>query len=370
MPTKVLGLRELNRATLARQLLLDRVDLPASEAIEHLVGLQAQAPNAAYVGLWSRLSGFQATELASLASSRAVVRTHLHRCTIHLVTARDCLALHPVFRPVLDRSWTGSPFSKNVVGLDLAELRAFGTALITDRPRSRAELAPLLSARFPGRDPDSLVYAITYLTPVVQVPPRGVWGSTGPSMWSPISEFLGAPTETSSVPDSLVLRYLAAFGPTSVMDIQKWSGLTRLREVVDRLRSGLVVFNDVTGRELFDLPDAPRPDEDVVAPPRFLPEYDNILLGHADRSRVNPARNPIPLWPGNGAAMGNLLVDGVNAATWRITRAKDMATLTVKPFSHLSRKDSVEVEAEGYRLLDFAAAGAGRYDVVVTPAER
>jgi hypothetical protein len=365
MTTKVLGLRDLNRATLARQLLLDRAALPASDAVEHLVGLQAQAPNAAYVGLWSRLSGFQASELAELATSRAVVRTHLHRCTIHLVTARDCLALHPVFRPVLDRSWVGSPFSKNVVGLDLAELRAFGTALITERPRSRAELAPLLSARFPGHDPDSLVYAVTYLCPVVQVPPRGVWGSSGPSAWAPISEFLGAPTETSSAPDSLVLRYLAAFGPASVLDIQKWSGLTRLREVVDRLRPKLAVFTDENGRELFDLPDAPRPGPDVVAPPRFLPEYDNLLLGHADRSRVNPARRPVPLWPGNGAAMGNLLVDGVNAATWRITRTKDVATLTVEPFARLSRRDSVEVEAEGRRLLGFAAAGAESFEVVV-----
>lgn len=364
MTTTVLGLRELNRATLARQLLLDRVDLPAADAIEHLVGLQAQAPNAAYVGLWSRLCGFQAAELAALAVSRAVVRTHLHRCTIHLVTARDCLGLHPVFRPVLDRNWTGSPFSKNVVGLDLDALRSFGTALLTEKPRSRAELAPLLAARFPDRDPDSLVYAITYLTPVVQVPPRGVWGSTGPSAWAPIQEFLGAPMTESSL-DSLVLRYLAAFGPASVPDIQRWSGLTRLREVVDRLRPGLMVFADENGRELFDLPNAPRPGADVLAPPRFLPEYDNLLLGHADRSRVNPDRHPVPLWPGNGATMGNLLVDGVNAATWRIVRTKGVATLTVDPFTRLSRKDTASVEAEGRRLLGFAAGEAEQREVVV-----
>jgi winged helix DNA-binding protein len=350
-----IGTRGLNRATLARQLLLRKESRPAIEVIEHLVGMQAQAPNAAYVGLWSRVADFRADELARLMTDRAVVRTSLMRATIHLVTARDCVGLRAVLQRVLERSWAGSPFVRNLDGIDYDELRALGRKLLAERPRTRAELAPLLTERWPDRDPDSLVYANTFLTPLVQVTPRGVWGSTGPAAWTPVESWLGEPVGDDPSADQTVLRYLAAFGPASVMDAQTWSGLTKLREVVERLRPRLVTFRDERGRELFDLPDAPRPDPETPAPPRFLPEYDNVLLSHADRSRVNDLKRQIPLPPGNGAMMGNLLVDGFYRGTWRITKQ----TLTISPFIKLSKKDAGDVTDEGARLLIFVTGEAG-----------
>ena len=363
----VLGVRELNRATLARQLVLRREERPAAEVIEKLVGMQAQAPNAPYVGLWTRLVDFHPDELAELITGRRVVRTTLMRATIHLVTARDCLALRPVVQPVVERSFAGSPFARHVAGLDQDELAGLGRTLLAERPRSRAELAPLLAQRWPDRDVDSLVYAVTYRTPLVQVPPRGVWGSTGPAAWTPVETWLGSPVGADRTPDDAVLRYLAAFGPASVMDVQAWSGLTRLKEVLERLRPGLRTFRDGNGRELFDVPDGPLPDPETPAPPRFLPEYDNVLLSHADRSRVIAEKRPVVLFPGNGAVMGNLLVDGFYRATWKIVRDKDSATLTVDPFAGLSKKDIAEVSAEGERLLAFAAAGTA-HEVRVSPA--
>jgi hypothetical protein len=354
-------LRELNRATLARQLLLEKESRRAVEVIEHLVGMQAQAPNAAYVGLWSRVAGFEAAELAGLMTERVVVRTSLMRATIHLVTAGDCQGLRPVMQRVLERSWAGSPFVRNLEGMDYGELRALAHKLLAERAMTRAELAPLLTERWPDRDPDSLVYANTFLTPLVQVTPRGVWGSTGPAAWTPVESWLGEPVAEVGDIDQVVLRYLAAFGPASVMDVQAWSGLTKLREVVERLRPKLITFKDEHGRELFDLPDALRPDPETPAPPRFLPEYDNVLLGHADRTRVNDLKRRIPLPPGNGAMMGNLLVDGFYRGMWRITEQ----TLTVSPFTKLSKQDASDVQEEGMELVAFVTGKAG--EVVIGP---
>lgn len=355
-----IGLRALNRAMLARQFLLHRQNVPATTVIEHLVGMQAQAPNAAYVGLWSRVRDFRAGELAGLMTGRKVVRTSLMRATIHLVTAGDCVGLRPVVQRVLERSWAGSPFAKNLVGVDYEELLGLGKKLLGERGRTRAELAPLLRERWPDRDPDSLVYASTFLTPLVQVTPRGVWGKSGPSAWTTVESWLAEPVGDDPTPDQTVLRYLAAFGPASVMDVQTWSGLTKLKEAVERLRPRLVTFRDERGRELFDLPDAPRPDPETPAPPRFLPEYDNVLLSHADRSRVNDLKRQIPLFPGNGAMMGNLLVDGFYRGTWRITKEG----LVVTPFAKLSTQDTVEVSEEGVALLRFVTGSDG--EVVIS----
>jgi Winged helix DNA-binding domain len=366
VPGDVLSRRALSRATLERQLLLRRHRMPAADAIEHLVGMQAQAPNAPYVGLWTRLDGFRAAELAELILTRAAVRTHLMRLTIHLVTADDWVTLRPVLEPVLLRRFAGSPFRRSLAGLDLDAVAAAGRALLDERPRSRAELSRELSSRWPGYDPASLAYAVTHLLPVVQVPPRGVWGSTGAPAWTTIEAWLGRPAGSDPAPDRLVLRYLAAFGPATVRDAQAWSGLTGLRAVADRLSPGLRRFRDEHGAELLDLPDAPRPDPDTPAPPRFLPEYDNVLLSHADRGRVIPDRRNPPLPPGDGGTVGTVLVDGDLAGTWRLARAGHAATLTVEPFRRLSTADRAEVEAEGARLLAFVAEGLS-HEVSVAP---
>ena len=282
----VLTIRELNRATLARQLLLERAALPAADAIERLVGMQAQVPMDPYIGLWTRLKGFDPVELSDLLTSRNAVRASLMRATIHLVTARDMCTLRPLMEPVIQRMfWTGSPFGRAIKGVDTEALVAMVRVLIEERPRTRAELRPLLAERWPDHDSDALS-AIGYLLPVVQVPPRGVWGQSGQATWTTAESWLDRPLDPEPSIDDLVMRYLAGYGPAAVMDIQAWCGLTKLKEVVERLRPGLREYRDESGRELFDVPDAPLPDADVPAPVRFLPEYDNSLLGYKDRTRM------------------------------------------------------------------------------------
>ena len=357
--------RALNRALLARQMLLERATVDPTTAVTDLVGMQAQAPLAPYVGLWSRLVDFDPDRLARDLVERRVVRASLMRSTIHLVTADDALAIRRLVDPVLGRGFRTSQFARDLEGVDLAELLTVGRGLIERRPSTRAALGAQLAERWPGRPPDSLVYAITYLVPCVQVPPRGVWEKTGPPAWTTMEAWLGRPLEADPSIDELVLRYLAAFGPATVMDVQAWSGLTRLRSVVERLRPRLATFRDERDRELFDLVDAPRPDPDVPAPPRFLPEYDNVLLGHADRSRIIPARRRIPLPPGNGATRGTVLLDGMFGGEWRIDRDGGRATLTIAPFEPIAATERSALEDEAMRLLGFTANGADPEIVVL-----
>ena len=364
---ETLSQRALNRATLARQMLLERRSRPALDAIEHLVGMQSQAPDAPYVGLWARLQGFQPDELSTLTANREVVRIGLMRATVHLVSARDALTLRPLVQTVLDRGFS-SQVRKHLEGVDPAEARDLGLALLAERPRTRAELGRLLAERWPDRDPASLSYAVTYLGPLVQVPPRGLWRAGGPSAHTTLQHWLGRPLDAAPSIDEVVVRYLGAFGPAGVMDVQAWSGLTRLREVTDRLGGRLRRFRTEDGKELFDLPDAERPSPDVPAPVRFLPEYDNLLLSYADRRRVNPQGHKVPLYPGNGGRLGEVLVDGMFAGRWRLVHeaaeAED-ATVVVEPFARLDRAQQPAVEEEGRALLAFVAPGADRHRIEI-----
>ena len=353
----MLGPRALNRALLARQMLLDRQPMPALDAIEHLVGLQAQAPLAPYVGLWSRLEAFDPAELAAAIEDRTAVRASLMRSTIHLVTAGDAPALRAWTQPVLTRGFASSPFARRLGGIEPNAVVALGREILADEALNRTELGRRLAVRWPEGDQEAMAYAVSYHLPLVQVPPRGVWGLGGPVAWTSMERWLGRSVDERPDPERIVTRYLAAFGPASAADAQAWSGLTRLGEVLERLRPDLVTFPDERGRELFDLPDAPRPGADVPAPPRFLPEYDNVLLGHADRTRIIPAGRSIPLPPGNGASMGTVLLDGMFEGTWRIARSAGRATLSIRTFGAVRTDDRAAIEAEGARLLAFAAKG-------------
>src|SRR5947209_4652624 len=319
----VLGPRALNRALLERQLLLRRWKLSAAEAIEQLIGMQAQVPNSPYVGLWTRLDGFKPDQLADMISQRRAVRLGMMRNTIHLVTARDCIALRSLFSPVLERGLQSSPFGRNLVGMEIQLLIRHAMRLMKPKPRTLAEMGALLHERWPDRDATSLAYAIRHLVALVQVPPRGVWGKSAQATWTSAELWLGRPLARKPSIDALILRYLAAFGPATVADMSTWSGLTALRGVVERLHPQLRTFQDERGRELFDVPDGPLLDPRTPAPPRFLPEYDNLLIGHHDRTRVIDHAYRYVIF------IGTLLVDGFVQATWMVKRQGDVATLTI-----------------------------------------
>ncbi len=406
--TGALTLRALNRATLDRQLLLRRDPRPAGAAVGHLAGLQAQAPLAPYVGLWTRLTGFRPEHLSTLLAERSIVRAHLMRNTVHLVTAGDYIAFRPLFQPLMTRALSGS-FGRRLVGVDLGEIRDSAAALLTDRPLTRPQLSSELAARWPDHDPAALAYAATHLLPLIQVPPRGLWGQTGSAAFTLASAWLAAndqpapspaepatdpaqpdqpdpaqpdqpdPARTAAAPappdpartaadlpppdparaaEQLVLRYLAAYGPASVADIQAWSGLSRLREVTEQLGPRLRPLAGPDGAKLLDLPDAPRPSPDIPAAPRFLPAYDNLLLSFADRRRVIPHARPVPLPPGHGATTGTLLVDGRWQAGWKITADPDRTVLGITLFTPITARDEEQIAAEGARLIEFTAPGA------------
>ena len=355
----VLGPRALNRATLERQMLVRRGQLSALGAIEHLVGMQAQAPKPPYLGLWTRLEGFRPDELSRLIEERRAVRIALMRNTVHLVSARDCLMLRPLAQPVLDRDlYSGRANRRAMEGLDAGALAAAGRALLEERPRTAGELGGLLGERWPERDPASLARAVRHLLPLVQVPPRGIWGKGGPAAHTTAESWLGSPLDAEPSPDEMVMRYLGAFGPATVKDVQTWSGLTRLGEVADRLRPRLSTFRDEHGRELFDLPDAPRPDPQVPIPPRFLPEFDNLILSHADRTRVIADDHRRMLASKNGMVPATVLIDGFVGGTWRTERSRGRIALVIEPFENLSPKERDALAEEGERLLRFVGDGA------------
>jgi len=360
----VLGQRALNRATLERQMLLRRWKMPAEEAIEHLVGLQSQAPNPPYVGLWTRLEGFHPEELARLILDRRAVRIALMRNTVHLVSVRDSLALRPLVQPVLDRGLYASRAHRaGLEGLDIEALVAAGSALLEEKPRTAKELGELLRERWTDRDAASLARAIRHLVPLVQVPPRGIWGESGQAVHTTVEAWLGRPLDSESSLDEMVVRYLGAFGPATVKDVQIWSGLTRLGEVFERLRPRLRVFRDEHGKELFDLPDAPRPSPDAPAPPRFLPEFDNLILSHSDRARVIANDHRRVIAARNGMVPSVVLVDGFVRGTWKIEKTRRAATLVIEPFESLPKKERDDLVEEGERLVNLLGRGAETFEV-------
>ncbi|MCM2392767.1 winged helix DNA-binding domain-containing protein [Streptomyces albipurpureus] len=360
----VLSTRALNRATLDRQLLLRRVprsELPIVGAVEHVVGLQAQNVKPPYYALAARLADFDPQELSEPMASRKVARLVTMRSTIHTHSAADCLALRPLVQ-------SGGPdrelnaFRKGLQGVDLGHLAALSRELVEAQPRTMKQLREALLARWPGADAASLAVAARCLLPLVQTTPRGLWGGSGQVTLTTAEHWFGRPAGPTATPEALVLRYLAAFGPASIRDMQTWSGLTRMREVFERLRPQLSLFQDEKGVELFDLPDAPRPDAQVSAPPRFLPEFDNLLLSHADRGRVVAKDEHRGLtWRGN-RSYPTLLVDGFLAGIWQLTESAQRATLLVQPFGTLTRGQRTEVAEEGERMLT-AMSTATSHDV-------
>ena len=366
--TGTLSLRAINRALLSRQLLLDRQPLPAAEpgraaqvlqTIEHLVGLQAQAPFPPYYGLLSRLDGFRPQDLAARLTDRSVVRIALMRGTIHLVSARDCLPLRRLLQPTIERGMHNA-HGRHLEGVDRVALAAAGRALVESEPMTFSELGLALAQTWPDYRPNDLAQAVRAFVPLVQVPPRAVWGRSGASRHTSAQAWLDIqPGEAEAAPglDELVLRYLAAFGPATARDVAAWSRLTGLRAVLDRLRPSLVTFTGEQGAELFDLPSAPRPGEDVPAPVRLVAEFDNLVLSHADRSRIISAASAKRFfYTVNGVIPGSVLIDGFVAGMWRVAQGRRTATLTIELFG--PPRQRAELLAEAERVLSFCAPDA------------
>jgi len=347
--------------------------MPAEQAIAHLIAMQAQNPFDPYTALWSRLEGFQPGELATLLEERRVVRAvAMMRTTIHLLTADDWLALRPVLQVVQERGFAvGSPFGKQLKGIDVDAVVAAGRALLDEKPRSGNAIGKLLEKQWPGRDVASLGYAVRYLLPLVQVTPRGVWGRSGQPMLATAEHWLGRSVGTDTAPDGMILRYLAAFGPATVMDIQSWCWLTRLGPVVERLRPQLRTFRDEQGRELFDIPEGPIPDPDTPAPVRFFPTYDNLFLSHKDRDRILGDMSDWLVEPDQFNTIfggGSFTIDGFLAGGWRIERDKraGRADIVLSPARRLSVWESTAVADEAIGLVAFLAADAADRDARVT----
>ncbi|WNV86079.1 winged helix DNA-binding domain-containing protein [Umezawaea sp. Da 62-37] len=352
----VLGTRALNRATLARQLLLDRSDLPVLDAVAHLGGLQAQEPQEPFVGLWSRLRAFDPAVLSDLLVGRSVVRTHLMRRTVHLLTAADTLAWRARHDAMLRQRVLGT-YRRELDGVDLEELAAAGREVLADdEPRTMSEIARALSDRWPAPGPRPLgEVVVAALVPMAQLPPRGLWRTRGGARYLPLPSWLGqdisppSPDASDPVGQQLVRRYLAAFGPAASADLRAWCGLAGLPAAVAAVRGELVAFRDERGRELLDLPDAPRPDPDVPAPVRFLPAFDNAILGYHDRGRiVDDAHRGLSV-----AGTRVVLVDGRVSATWTATAD----TVVVTPLRGLSGAERDAVAEQGQALASFLSDG-------------
>ena len=345
----VLSRRALNRALLARQHLLERARRGAWSTIEHLVAMQGQEPPSPHIGLWTRLEGFDPAELDALHTDRLVVRGWLMRTTLHTVAADDYVAFRALFAPVARRAFLGA-FRRAVEGVDLDALAACARRLVEAEPRGTAAIGKALSARWPDVEPRVLGYAAGFLLPMVQPPPRGLWGDRRRPVVTTAEAWLGRALDADPDPAPLVFRYLAAFGPATPADFRAWCGLPGAADLFARVAPRLRRFRDERGRELFDVPGCPLPDPDTPAPVRYLPVFDNAILAHDDRSRILADG-----YPPRVADEPVLLVDGFAVASWRVADGR----VQVRPFAPVDPRHEPEIAAEGERLAAFLATGAG-----------
>ncbi|MEU8900857.1 winged helix DNA-binding domain-containing protein [Nocardia sp. NPDC048505] len=348
-----LSLRELNRTLLVRQMLTERVELAPLELIRHLVAVQGQEPNWPYVGLWTRLAGFTHADLEGLLRERKLVRSTMIRRTVHLATAEDFGWLRPTVQPWIDAMLKAAYYRDEIEGVDLARLAASGRELLAGKALSRSDFGRLLAERFPDRHVRRLAESVEVMVPMAHSAETGAWGRWRNRYVTVglAEEWIGAPLGPAD-PEQLIRRYLAAFGPATVADMQAWSGTTRLAEVIDGMRSELTVFTDDQHKVLFDLPGAPLADPELAVPVRFLPAFDNAVLGHKDRRRIISETDRQRIAKEASAGIPMYLVDGFVHGRW----ALDGGTVRITPWHPLSSADEAAVRAEAEALLPFVAA--------------
>ena len=348
----VLSLRTLNRTVMQRQFLSEHTTRAPFEVIEHLVALQAQEPNWPYVGLWTRVAGFGHADLTALFEDRRVVRGSLLRTTQHLASGDDYSWVRPAVQPALDRTMQSAYFTRGTGGLDAAKVAEVGGRMLAAEPMVRRQLGKRLGEHFPGVNTAVLAGLVQLRLAVIHPPPNGTWGGWGNRAETPVTlaeAWLGKPLQRKADLPRLVRRYLAAFGPASIADLQAWSGLTRLRGTVVGMRDELRVYRGEGSKELFDLPDAPLADPETPVPPRFLPGYDNLLVGYADRSRVLDEAYRKQVTPGQAVVRPTFLVDGFVQGTWAVVGK----AIEISPFRPLSKVDRAALLAEAELLRDF-----------------
>jgi hypothetical protein len=352
---------ELNRATLARQLLLERTSLGAVEAVERLAGMQAQEPKHPFTGLWTRVECFEREQLICALRSREIVRATLMRSTLHLMSASDYAAVRMALQP--SPSVALRVLGTRSRGLDLDAVLPAARALLQGTALSFDEIRAQLHAPFPDVDDRALGYAVRTMLPLVMVPGESErWGYARVPAFALADEWLAEPLAEHAL-EALVTRYLAAFGPASARDVQAWSGVGGMKAVLDGMRENLDVFFDERGRELFDLPAAPRPSADVPAPPRLLPEFDNLVLAHHDRSRVIADEHRTLVTTKNLRVRATFLLDGMVRGTWKVESKRKVATLTLEPFDLLLKREQQALEPEAEALLRFVEPDARTWDV-------
>ncbi len=351
----VLTDRQLNRATLARQLLLARQKMPVVKAIEQVLALQAQVPRPPHVGLWSRLEAFEREHLLVPLHARTLVRATTMRGTIHIMSAKDFVAFRGALQPSLTAGW------KTVAGKTptppIEKLIAAGRKVLGSEGRTFNQIRAELVRQFPtahDRIDRIMGYAVRTHVPLVQVPTHeDDWGFPADSAFALADGWLKKSIGDGAGPAALIMRYLAAFGPATAADIQWWTGLRGVAELLAPVRSKLLMFKDERGRDLFDLPKAPRPDADTDAPVRFLPEYDSVVIGHSDRSRLVDEKFRKVLVTKNLIVPATFLVDGRIAGTWKLEGKKAKAAVTLTPFAPLPKKVREELEEEAESLALF-----------------
>lgn len=357
----VLDLRALNRATLARQMLLRRERTTPVRAVEKLAGLQAQAPRPPFIGLWTRLEKLEVKDVLEALERRQLVRATAMRGTLHLLSARDYLRLRAALQPALTHGMK-SILRARAEALDLQALAAEARKLFAE-PRTFDDARAGLVRRFPRGDERAMGFAVRCTVPLVQVPEGAPWGFPAAAGFTLADAWLKGTLSEDDSPLPLARRYLAAFGPASPQDFQTWSALPSARQAFEALRGELRAFRDERGRELWDLPDAPRPPADADAPARFLPDFDNLVLSHADRTRVIAGEHRGKVTSRNLQVAATFLLDGFVAGTWKVERKKRAAALVLAPFGKLGKRDLEALTAEGERLLRFCEPDAEDYSV-------
>ncbi|GGJ50909.1 winged helix DNA-binding domain-containing protein [Deinococcus roseus] len=365
MPSSLpmLSLKALNRATLQRQHLIGRSGMPALDMVQHLIGLQAQMPNPPYVGLWTRLQNFEKEDLTRLIKQKQVVRAALMRSTLHLVSGQDYLQLRPLIKTVLERQYLGS-HGKQMVGLDPLEVTRAGRELLSQTPLNNQELGRALQQKWPDRDAQALGYAVRNFEGLIHVPPAGTWGDHRSPLLVPGEVYLDAELDPKPSLGNLLLRYLQAFGPATLKDMTVWSGLTHLKPALTEIQPALQVYRDEQGKELFDLAEVILPDPETPIPPKFLPDFDNILLSHADRSRIMAPDFKARVFTSNGIIRATVLIDGFVQGIWKVQQNKKRASLQIEMFQTIAAADQDLLQEEGQKLLHWMTPDAEKHELI------